>query len=70
MGSPPGLARFATCFARWPPERQGLAVVRAWIAPDEFVAWCETQVLPRNAAARARWSSDFAHRVFARAPGG
>jgi hypothetical protein len=45
-------------------------VVRAWIAPDEFVAWCETQVLPRNAAARARWSSDFAHRVFARAPGG
>jgi hypothetical protein len=43
-------------------SKQGIKVVRAWIAPDQFVAWCKAQGLRCNAEARMRWGSEFAFR--------
>ncbi|MBW7966771.1 hypothetical protein [Bradyrhizobium sp. BR 10261] len=45
-------------------KASGLAVVRAVIKPEEFVAWCAKEGLDVDAKARTAFAAEFAKRMF------
>ena len=65
-------AKLPATFERWSEAAQkleqayqsaGQRVVRAFIRPAEFVAWCRANGLNVDANARQRWGAEYARRA-------